>query len=315
MVVRLLAGGIALAGAALLLVLYTGSPGARSERAQAAPWTRAPAMSHRRSYVAAAEWAGKIYVAGGMVGETGRHLAVFQRFDPRRGAWTTLPRLPEPIRAGAAAAVNGWILVIGGSTPGGGGRQVFAYDVVRGRWERRAPLPEARYNHAAVALGDTVYVLGGVGGHGERSEVFAYDPRRDAWSDTTELPKPMHAFGAVVFRGRIWAIGGRRDGRVLRSVWVYDPARGRWQRGPSLPKPMELLGATVAGDEIHAVWEGTYQIFDGRLRTWRQGPAPLVTRHALSAFAVGQVLYTVGGCTTALRDTQVVERRQLAPGI
>lgn len=310
MVVRLMAGGIALAGAAVF-VLYAGSPEARRERAEVAPWRRAPAMSQRRSYVAAAEWVGKIYVAGGMVGETGRRLAVFQRFDPEKGAWTTLPRLPEPVRAGAGAAVGGRIFVIGGSTPAGDGRQVFAYDVARGRWERRAPLPEPRYNHAAVALGRTVYVLGGVGADEERSEVFAYDPRRDAWSKVSELPEPMHAFGAVAFRGRIWTIGGRRDGRVLRSVWIYDPATGRWQRGPALPKPMELLGATVSGDEIHAVWESKYQILEGRSRTWRQGPVPLVTRHALSAFAVGGVLYTVGGCTTDLRDTQVVERRNL----
>jgi hypothetical protein len=121
----------------------------------------------------------------------------------------------------------------------------------------------------------------------------------------------MHAFGAVAFRDRIWTIGGRRDGHVLRSVWIYDPASGRWQRGPSLPKPMELLGATVAGEEIHAVWESTYQIFDRASTTWRQGPVPHVPRHALSAFAVGNVLYTVGGCTTALQDTQAVERRDL----
>jgi hypothetical protein len=311
MLVRALAGGIALAAAVVFVALYAASPGARSEEAQAAPWRKAASMSQRRSYVAAAEWAGKIYVAGGMVGESGRHLAVFQRFDPRQNAWRTLPRLPDPVRAGAAAAVRGHIFVLGGSSPGGDGRQVFAYDVAQGRWARRAPLPEARYNHAAVALGGRIYVLGGVGGIEERSEVFVYDPATDSWTEVTSLPAPMHAFGAVAFRGRLWAIGGRRDGKILRSVWVYDPATRRWTRGPSLPRPMELLGATVARDEIHAVWENTYQIFDAASRTWRRGPVPLVTRHALSAFAVDGTLYTVGGCTTALRDTQAVERREL----
>lgn len=36
-----------------------------------------------------------------------------------------------------------------------------------------------------------------------------------------------------------------------------------------------------------------------------------MTRHALAAFAVDGVLWTVGGCTTALRDSPVVERRRL----
>ena len=44
---------------------------------------------------------------------------------------------------------------------------------------------------------------------------------------------------------------------------------------------------------------------------WRQGPTPGVTRHALQAFYAGGALYTVGGCTTALRDSQVVERLAL----
>jgi hypothetical protein len=76
---------------------------------------------------------------------------------------------------------------------------------------------------------------------------------------------------------------------------------------------MELLGAAVSGDRIHAVWESTYQVYDARLGRWRDGPAPLVARHALEAFAVDGSLYAVGGCTTALRDSPVVERRTLPP--
>jgi hypothetical protein len=75
---------------------------------------------------------------------------------------------------------------------------------------------------------------------------------------------------------------------------------------------MELLGAAVAGPEIHAVWEGVYQIYDAGTGRWTQGPRPLVLRHALQLFHVGGALYTIGGCTTALRDSPIVERRRLA---
>ena len=57
-------------------------------------------------------------------------------------------------------------------------------------------------------------------------------------------------------------------------MWIYDPAPRRLALGPALPKPMELLGAAVVGDEIHAVWESTYQIYDARTGRWRQGPRP-----------------------------------------
>src|SRR5205807_2689215 len=81
--------------------------------------------------------------------------------DPRRDTWTTLPPLPEAIRAGAAAALGGRIYVVGGETPDGGGRQVYAYDVRTGSWTRRAPVPERVFNHAAVAYRGRVVVLGG----------------------------------------------------------------------------------------------------------------------------------------------------------
>ncbi|HVM69803.1 MAG TPA: kelch repeat-containing protein, partial [Gaiellaceae bacterium] len=139
-------------------------------------------------------------------------------------------------------------------------------------------------------------------------DVLVYDSRADRWREGPPLPRPNHAFDVVLFRGEAWLIGGRIDEEVLRDVWILDPETERWREGPAMPRPMELLGAAVAGDEIHAVWESTYQVYDARTGAWRDGPTPRVTRHALAAFVAGRFLYTVGGCTTALRDSPIVER-------
>src|SRR5919108_4809422 len=121
---------------AACLVAATAACGHYSEATdEQSGWSLAPSLSQRRSYAAAAAVGGRIYVAGGMVGETGRHLASFQVFDPRLGRWSGLPALPEPVRAAAAAAVGSVVLVAGGTTPGGGGRQVFSYGVPRGGWK------------------------------------------------------------------------------------------------------------------------------------------------------------------------------------
>jgi hypothetical protein len=298
---------------ALAVVAALGACGGGQEDAEAAPWEYAEPMSQRRSYIAAAELGGDIYAAGGMVGETGRRLATFQRYDPKTNTWETLPRLPEAIRAATAAAVAGTFYVIGGDAEEGDGTQVYAYDVAAGRWEARAPLPAARFNHSAVALGGKVYVLGGYSEGEERAEVFVYDPEANAWSEAAPLPEPIHAFDAVVFRGEIWVIGGRQGERILRSVRIYDPATGGWRDGPALPKPMELLGAaSVEDEEIHAVWESTYEIYEAESKTWREGPHSLTTRHGLNTFYVDGALFTVGGCTTQLRDSQIVETRRIA---
>jgi N-acetylneuraminic acid mutarotase len=301
-----LAAAVVVVGSAVALTMAL----AGVEDAEAG-WERAASMSQRRSYVAAAELGGHLYAAGGMVGETGRPLATFARYDPDVDRWDVLRRLPEATRAAAAAAVGGQVYVVGGTTAEGNTVATWAYDPESRSWRARAPLPAARFNHGAVDLGGKLYVLGGFADGLERREVFAYTPAADRWTLVTRLPRANHAFGVVAYEDELWVIGGRRGEEILREVWILDPATLEWREGPELPKPMELLGATVTGEDIHAVWESTYQVYDGRSGRWRDGPTPLVTRHALEAFAVDGVLYTVGGCTTALRDSPVVERLRI----
>jgi outer membrane protein assembly factor BamB len=304
---------LAVAMVVVLAVAFAAFVGTREDAdASDEPWTFASAMSQRRSYMAAAELGEKIYAVGGMVGETGRYLSVAQRFDPQADSWSGLPRLPEPVRAGVGAAVGDKMYVIGGQAEEGDGSQVYALDVDTETWEMRARLPEPRFNMAAVSLDGKIYAMGGYEGGEERADVFVYDPATDSWSTGTPLPAPNHTFGAVVYDGEIWAIGGRRGEEVLTDVWIYNPETERWRPGPELPEPMELVGAATSGDEIHAVWESTYQIYDRGTGEWRSGPRPLVTRHGLKAFAVDGSLYTIGGCTTDLHDSQVVEQRRLS---
>lgn len=305
-----------LAVAAVVAVLVAlaaaaGTLGDGSEEAQALPWELAQPMSQRRSYIAAAEIGGQIYAAGGMVGETGRPLDLVARYDPATDTWETLHRLPEPVRAAAGAAVDGVFYVIGGTTEDGNTPDVNAYDPKTDEWTPRAALPEPRFNHAALELEGKLYVLGGYLEGEERRDVFVYDPAADSWSEGPELPIPNHAFDAVVVDGEIWMIGGRRGDEILRDVWILNPQTGRWREGPAMPEPMELLGAAVAGDEIHAVWESTYQVYDTSTGEWSNGPRSLVTRHGLQTFYIDGVLFTVGGCSTKLVDSPIVERRVL----
>ncbi len=304
---------VAVAAVTVAAVFGARGPGDQAEaRAAGPPWTFAASMSQRRSYIAAAELDGHIYAAGGMVGETGRFLAVFQRFDPARNDWVTLRPLPDPTRAAAGAALDGNVYVFGGQTAGGVTKRVLAYDVQGGEWEDRAPLPRPLFNEAAVAMDGKIYVLGGFSGGKELRNVYVYDPASDSWSESTPMPIANHTFGAVAFEGGIWTFGGRRGEETLRDVWIFDPTAEEWKTGPEMPKPMELNGTAAYGSEIHTVWEHTYQVYDAATGRWSQGPEPLVPRHGLKAFAIDGTLYAVGGCTTDLHDSQVVEARNIA---
>lgn len=280
-------------------------------------WRFAPPMPHRRSYTASAQIGGKVYVAAGMVGNTGRPLNIFERFDPAKGEWASLPFVPAPFSAAAGAALGGKMYVIGGNgdpkDKAIDGRQVFAYDVASNKWSRKASLPKPRTNLAAVALGGKIYALGGLDPNHATDTVYIYEPKTNHWSIGPTLPEKLHALAAVVYQGGIWVVGGQdAAGQAVRRVWIYQPRAHRWRRGPSMPFRMETAGAAIADGELHVVLESKYLIYDPNTRKWRRGPSLETPRHALAVYAIDGTLYAMGGCVTPqLEDSSVVEKLAL----
>src|SRR5436190_22710703 len=173
-------GVVVAVGVALALALALG--GNSGSAHAASRWSWAPPMVHRRSYTSYAEMHSKIYVAAGMVGNTGRPLDMFERFDPKTGNWTSIKPLPVPFSAGAGAVLDNRMYVVGGNSPEANGRQVFSYDSSRNTWQRVTPLPAKRTNLVAVGLGGKLYAIGGLDPVEPVSTVFVYDPRTSRWS-------------------------------------------------------------------------------------------------------------------------------------
>jgi N-acetylneuraminic acid mutarotase len=281
------------------------------DEAAAGEWSFAPQMTHRRSYPASAEIDGKIYVAAGMVGETGKPLDFLERFDPTRNQWTSLTSLPRAFSAATGASLNGRFWVIGGdNSREADGRQVYSYDIVAGRWRSEPQLPATRMNLAAVAFRGKLYAIGGLDPVHPTRTVFVYDPSTRRWSRGTPLPVALHAHAAVVFRGEIWVLGGRvRSLERQRGVWIYNAERDRWRAGPPLPERMDTLAASVSGNRIDAIVDNHYFIYDGATGRWRPAPTLQAPRHALAVYTIGNTLYAVGGCLyPQLKDSTIVEK-------
>jgi hypothetical protein len=275
----------------------------------AAEWSPAPQLTHRRSYPASTEIDGKIYVAAGMVGETGRPLDFLERFDPGPNEWTSLTPLPVSFSAAAGASLNGRFWVIGGdNSPEADGRQVYSYDVGSNRWRSEPRLPATRMNLAAVTFRGKLYAIGGLDPVHPTKTVFVYDPGTRRWSEGTPMPVALHAHSASLYRNEIWVFGGRdRSVARQRGVWIYNVERDAWRRGPALPEPMDTLSTAVNGDRIDALVDDYYFIYDGE--RWKKGPTLEVPRHALAAYTIDDTLYAVGGCLhPQLRDSTVVEK-------
>jgi N-acetylneuraminic acid mutarotase len=267
-------------------------------------------MPERRSYFAAAQIGGDVFVAGGMVGASGKYVLRVQRFDPKRNTWMRAPDLPGPSRAGAGTAYQGRLLVIGGQTPTGVSRRVYAYDPRARRWSSAAPLPQPRYNSAAASLGGKLYVAGGVRQIDPVRTMFVFDGRR--WRTAAPLPRPLHTQALVPYRGELWSIGGfDTAGDPVRSVFVYSPKTNRWRRGPALRAPLAMVGATATGGTLYAVSEFVFESYTPG-RGWRLGPRLSVPRHALGLFASAGRLWAIGGCVVPeLADSRVVESRSI----
>jgi hypothetical protein len=287
-----------------------GSEPAKNGAASAPSWSFAARMLHRRSYTASAQLGGKVYVAAGMVGNSGRPLDLFERFDPAKNEWTSLTPLPERFSAGAAASLDGRIWVVGGNSETTSGRQVFAYDVKSGRWTEEPALPAPRTNLAVVPEAGKLYAIGGLDPVEATKTVFVYDPSTRRWAKAAPLPKALQALAAVAFRGEIWALGGRvRSGTIQRGVWIYNPHTNRWRAGPALPTPMETLGTAPSAGRIDAVLEHNYFTYDASTSRWLRGPSLEVPRHALGVFTIDGTLYAIGGCVVPqLEDSSVVEK-------
>ena len=221
-------------------------------------------MPERRSYFAAAQVGGDVYVAGGMVGALRHVRAAARALRPARGPVDARARSARARRARRRAPPSAASLyVVGGQTSKGVSRRVYAFDVKTRRWTVRAPLPAPRYNAAAATLGGTLYVAGGVRQIDPLRTVFAYDARANRW----RVDCAAAAAGADV---RARAVPRRALGdRRLRHVPATQCARcgstrlrtHRWRAGPRLRAPVAMLGAVAAGGRVYAVSEQVFESY------------------------------------------------------
>jgi N-acetylneuraminic acid mutarotase len=193
-------------------------------------WTLGPDLPFAAGSSASALINGKIFVAGGIVGnrETTGRMAMF---DPTTGRWTERAPLPLPRNHTASATDGRRLYVFGGRGPGSGDANVVAngfadvqiYDPATDTWTTSSDsgsgvpqLPQARGGMGKAAYIDgEFYVFGGetkdgggaVSG-GVYSRVDIYDPVMRRWRTGPEMPVARHGIFPLAIAGRIYVAGG-----------------------------------------------------------------------------------------------------------
>jgi hypothetical protein len=157
----------------------------------------------------------------------------FQALDARRGdGWQPLPQLPRERTEFGAAAVNGFVYVVGGFGDDVL-RELWRFDIVARKWHPMPPMREPRFGHGVVAAGGKIFAIGGYGTLGYLSSVEAFDPETNRWRYVRSLLSARYGTAVCYADGAIYAIGGENaDGDGIIGCERYDLESDRWSVAP-----------------------------------------------------------------------------------
>ena len=139
-------------------------------------------------------------------------------------------------RGCAAAAINGQLIVVGGSDATAVHSSVESYNMYSNVWTSLASMSTPRrLASAAVACGKLV-VVGGWDGVRALSSCEAYVPETGAWESVAPMAQVRHGAAAVTAASKMYVLGGW-DGvssHRLSSVEVLSSDLSAWTAAPSL---------------------------------------------------------------------------------
>jgi N-acetylneuraminic acid mutarotase len=228
-------------------------------------WTVKASMPITRGSFGVAVWQNKIYCIGGDTGggDFGSHPSTINAvYDPAIDIWETKTSMPNPIEGAEVNVVNDKIYVIGGS-PGYTLNQV--YDPANDSWTTKAPLPKGIYGSASAVIDAKIYIF-------YDGLTTIYDTQTDKWSHGT--PPPL----SLVFEAACATTGVYAPERIY--VFGVDSPMPSW--------PLQTKGLIT-------------QSYNPKTDSWEVCAAMPNGRYGVGVAAVDDLLYVIGGVTTAFR--------------
>lgn len=276
-------------------------------------WTTGIAVPTIRAETTAAEFEGKLYMAGGIEKGYGATPA-FEVFDPATNTWATAAPMPVALHHAGLVGVGDLLYLIGGYDDIGKMvraepdiASAWVYDPATDTWSSIADMPAPRAAQAVVELDGKIYALAGTGTGAQ--DVWIYDPATDTWDSTTakaKLPTVREHVSAFVIDGKIYVVGGRWKNVNTPVVEIYDPAADMWTTGASMPYAASGYMGAVLNGKIH-VFGGeqlldecivaAHQVYDPATDSWELWANPPTNRHGAGSAVVNGNWYLIGGST------------------
>lgn len=266
-------------------------------------WSDGPRLQDPRSGLAAIEFEGRIYAAGG-AGLTQPRDEV-EVLDLTLGDWRDTTALPAGLERFGLATIGGRIYAAGGYAAREGVRPIadmWSFDPSAGIWSREPAMPGPKASFQLVAANDRLYAIGGETG---APETYVFDPEDQSW-ETLEAPEDISRRGAasVVSDGLIYLIGGAREGAASTRIDVYDPETDSWTQLADMPTPRAGHAAALLNGRIH-VFGGRgadlsqtlsdHLVYDIASDSWEAAEGLPAPRTDASAAVIDGQIYLIGG--------------------
>jgi hypothetical protein len=204
-------------------------------------------------------------------------------------SWTSKSHLPIAAGSFRAAAVNGEIYCIGGSS-------TYQYDPSRDTWTTRTPMPTPCTDFGVAVCNGKIYCIGGTTGFTAETGYPAisnnqvYDPVTDTWENRTDMPTPRAFLQANVVGDQIFLIGGKLPdivqdftvphiphygNQVSNAVEVYNSTSNEWASKTAIPIAVAFYVSAVFNNKIYIVSNNANQVYDIQSDSWSQAALPI----------------------------------------
>lgn len=178
-----------------------------------------------------------------------------------------------------------------------------------------APTPMTTYNslHTQVYLDGVLYMFGGAPGLSQpTAEAWSLDTKTPGaqWKAIAPMPTARISAYAAAVNGKIYIIGGwylNGTARVVPpQVLEYDPAANTYETKASMTSPSYFMAGAVVenkifvmGGIINNAYSNSTQVYDPATDKWAASTASTLTVGHATASAIDNVIYLIGGNTSA----------------
>jgi N-acetylneuraminic acid mutarotase len=138
------------------------------------------------------------------------------------------------------------------------------------------------------------------------SSVHPVDALAGEWVEKASMSTERYCFGAAVVNGTIYAIGGitnipeRKSGHITTTIdanEAYDPTTDTWTEKAPMPLPhwLDDYGIAIWQNKIYCIGGPANNVYDPMTDTWEAKTPMPTSRTFLSANAVNDKIYLIGG--------------------